>query len=207
MFCEKFICLNKSTTKFAIIGFHPVRFVPIITICNRESGDNFSLTSRQYSKFIRKLQIRDRRIINDKKNEFSFIYNDDDSEHDMDMRLDRYNNDTWKISVNEGNKNSSMVLHNFTVNKLVDIDICIRAELEVRKKKSLEYPRYIDELRLNTINMNEKEIINYLIDIHTTPALSDPGTLQQQIALDLIYHREFFLTLREYDDGFYRRNV
>lgn len=48
MFNETILFLNKSTTKFLIIGINPVEFTPNLRICDRSSGDHISMNRRDF---------------------------------------------------------------------------------------------------------------------------------------------------------------
>lgn len=52
MFDEKTVYLNKSTTKYVIIGIEPEKFEPTIKICDRTTGSHITIsTEEKISKF------------------------------------------------------------------------------------------------------------------------------------------------------------
>lgn len=195
MFNERMIYLNKSTTKFAVVGIHPVKFTPGVNICDRASGNHFGLSSEEYASFMSKIQSR-----GDKKSADEYI-----EDTTPGIQVERYSKDTWKITVVEGAFRNTMVIHNSTLDKMTAVDTCIREEMVRRMRQGEDYRSVMAKIRADTVDMDAKQITDFLFNIRPKSLISSKSTTQQQLALDLIFHREYFITLPEYDEGFYRR--
>jgi hypothetical protein len=52
MFNETFIYLNKSTTKYIIVGIDPNTYVPNMRFCDRSTGSHLTLNVNQFAHFV-----------------------------------------------------------------------------------------------------------------------------------------------------------
>lgn len=189
MFHEKIIFLNKSTTKFVIVGIHPISFKPMMKICDRATGTYFSIGMEQFVFFFRHITS----LIDE---DFPF-----GSDEDSGIEVIPISMNVWKIRTPT---ELGIVVHKTSLEKLIEIQDCIFSELNQRLSCLEEYKNTIDEIRDATTEFSEREILKYLHEIRMN---ENVGSLKYQVALDLVFSRDYLLTLPEYYNNFYRRNV
>lgn len=192
MFLEKTVQLNKSTTKYAIIGIHPISFQSVMKICDRSSGSFFSITSDQYIDFIRRIKaVLDENFIVD-------IYEDSE---DRPLTITPLSQNVWRIETDEG---TGAALHRITLENLIRFDTYILNDLIQRKRWGRESEEVFEAMHFDTADFTEREILAYL---DTASKKMEYGSLRHQLAVDLIINREYLLTLHKYNEGFFNRKI
>lgn len=203
MFRERIIFLNKSTTKFVIIGIDPITFEPSIKICDRESGDFvfmdmlklqylLGLYSQHNMSMIAKSFGGTMHIDNPVLDDFAF-------ELCTESRI----SNVWKIKVkgHDGRLNS-LYIHSTSLDKLSEVFGCIKDEMTNRETNGLQFKVPFEKLQNETDGKNETQIVNHLHQVLRTMA---PDTTDYQLSFDLICHRESLVDLKKYNENFFRR--
>lgn len=193
MFDEKVIYLNKSTTKFVIIGVDPITFDPTMKICDRTTGLNFSITLNRFNDFTRCVA----KALGTNYTVRNENYDDDDCGFTFTQLVDGL----WKIVSNVPLPLSSMVIQRVSLENYINIEHLIQKELTRRVGGYVEFVQWIGD---RTENMNEKDILSflnqYILECHD-------DTFRYRIVMDLICNKDYLLTLPSYNAGFFRRKI
>lgn len=193
LFLERTVYLNKSTTKYAIIGVHPITFRSIMKICDRSSGSYFDVTSGQYLYFMRRVKT----LLDENFEVDNPVFVDDSRDHVF--AFTPLSQDVWRIESEDG---PGAALHRISLENLIRFDAYVMADLVQRETWAIDCEKEMEEIRFATVDFAESKILEY---IDTISKKSEYGSLNHQLALDLIINREYLLTLQEYNDGFFRR--
>lgn len=192
MFSERIIYLNKSTTKYVIIGVDPVSFVPTMTISDRCTGCHISITLNQFTSFTRAVS----EVLNT-----PMIGDDVDHGHPacyIDFVL--VGEGIWKLS-SSYNRVNSILIQKISLLNFERIAYIIREELRLRDGG---YKEEMDRIHKETENMNEIEILHFLEGQLREVRSS---SLRYNLLIDLICNKDYLITLSEYNEGFFNRCV
>lgn len=184
MFYEKIIFLNKSTTKYVIVGMHPITFNPMMKFCDRATGAYFSIDMEKNVFFFRHISsLLDNNFAVDKHEDSGII-------------SEELRPNIWKIKTpNE----IGVVIHRVSLEKIIELQDCIFGELNHRLLCMDEYKNTIEKWRADHTDFSERGVLAYLHEIRMGETV---GTIKYQAALDLVFNREYLLTLPEYYDFF-----
>lgn len=195
MFAEKFFYLNKSTTKYGIVGIDAELFVPVLRICDRATGSYITIKRDNFDAFT---QLVASVVDGTYSLERSFIKN---SGADSGIKFYSQGNDIWKLCQTNGNHNS-VLMHKNSFKTFIRGAKIIR--LRITNLDPVPFLKYIDVLRENTIGLEETAILDYLNGlIDTLP----PRGLEYQVIFDLIFNRDSYFELERFSSGFYNRNT
>lgn len=195
MFNEKFIFLNKSTSKFVIIGIHPVTFQACLKICDRASGSFVSMTLDNFVQFVRYIRV----LLDDPFADENFDNEDEDRILKL-FSVESLSKDVWKIAPVDG---FGIAVHRLTLENLLESESCIYGEM-FRRLCGEDYKKAMDKLRFETVDYSEKAILEQLQKMRIG---NEHSSIEYQLAFDLICHHDFFITLQEYNEGFFRRVI
>lgn len=187
MFNEKIVFLNKSTTKYAVIGIHPLTFKPHMKICDRRSGSFFPVTMDEFAIFIHRAKCMLNHMVIETPPKVYEIYTQPHAKN------------VWKFHSVDGN---SATLHRISLGNLVQVEDCIFRELKQRLFAGTAYKDMMKSFRFNTVDFDERKILEHL---NTVREQADFTSVEYQLAFDLICNRDYWLTLEEYNEGFFRR--
>lgn len=173
MFAERTIHLNKSTTKYLIIGNDFTTFEPTMKICDRTTGSHVTISTTEkinnFCKIVRHI-----------------VYGDEDESIDGDagVLVEPVSPELYKIS-----------LQQFTSN-----DICIIREVKLREEWSSKYPKIIEIIRADvtsTPQMSQEEKL-YAIYQYMSRVEEDEQALTTEIAFGIIINRSYLQGLEAY---------
>lgn len=188
MIDEKFFYLNKSTTKYAIVGLEPEFLEPIVRICDRVTGSHISIKKENFGEFTRIVSS----ILNDTyKLERGFI---EGSTLLCGIRFYCVTKDIWKITQADID-HVSVLIHKASFMSFMGIAEFIQRRITTADTTG--YLAFIKELRLNTfdLNLDDSVILTYL---RKKIEKFDPGCIEYQLLLDLICYQDLFVCLKNH---------
>jgi hypothetical protein len=179
LFNECFIYLNKSTTKYLIIGTDPVTFGTLIYFCDRSTGNYVTIKKDEFDAFTQHVK--------------NILY--DGPKHDTiqvcDANFTHFSENIWKLQ--NKNKPGSILVHKKTFENFMRIEHLILREVISRDGGTVD--RMITTMTVETECMSKNEFWNY---IHEEWAESTYGSQKYQILSDLICKSDSFITLPMY---------
>lgn len=183
MFNEKIIFLNKSTTKFLIIGVHPITFQPTIKICDRTNGSFVSIsTLNSFMTFVTIIQ-----------HLLAGMEVRPDWEEQAGVKITRFGQDLWKIASPDG---FGTIVHRVSLTNFLVSSRCI--EMEVKSRDcALDYQSYVNSLRNDVVSKELKGswLKDFLFETLDCEDIEQP---MYNVAFDLICNQEYFKNLPEY---------
>lgn len=202
MFQEKVFYLNKSTTKYAIVGVHPTELRPKMKICDRASGAHILINMFEFVYFIRHIKCA---MNPDPEDDGT------DDTGESGVSIQPVSKNVWKITTNSNG--FGLAMHRISLEKLLEIEGWIFNEMKERLRGD-DYADALEAIRKATTGFNEGQILDFLNGVKlkgiresmkSILPRQDNYELCYDIACDLMCNREYFLTLAEYDEGFFRR--
>lgn len=187
MFNEKVVYLNKSTTKYVIIGIHPINFEPTIMICDRVTGAYLCISSLE-------------RITNFKNLVRKLVASDDTYEIEAKaagVRVDAIPSAClWRLT--SGYVGLSM--HRVSLDNFLLVADCILQEVHTRCNGE-RYKEFIGSLQqyIAERNMTPKQKWDYLNELQVI-ALNTESKHDYRVLSDLIFNRAQFMCMDEYVD-------
>lgn len=187
MFDEITIYLNKSTTKYVIIGIDPETFDATMKICDRTTGAHISISTG--GKIIKFCQL------------IAVLLNGDDfvdAEYDASVLVTQLPNDLWKITPETGH--GSIVLHKISLENFSRSSYCIEYEAGQRQLLSSKYAEFVKYLRNQFLTSPPPSKARKLEIIeHQLYSGSDIDMdVQYPFAFGLVTHRPYLETLESY---------
>lgn len=186
MFGEKIIFLNKSTTKFIIIGIDPTTFQTTMRICDRMTGSFITLATRE--RVFAFMSIVEA-LVNDEK------ISTDDAEKSG-VKVNALSDTVWKITGEFDYLGVS--LHKISLVNLLNIKPCIQHEL-LRRIYSGAYKKYVDKLRedVASLKLYGRLTWDHLHNLlQTSRGVGDE--VKYIVVFDLISCRDYFKAIPEY---------
>lgn len=182
LFNEKIVFLNKSTTKYVIIGIDPVDFSSVARICDRVTGTHVSMRGDVFGDFLSEL----------------------DARYDGSYALDRlYTGPSIKV-INDlfwiSNDNSSVALHKISVGNLVEISHLLYKEVRRRDKCNQTYKDIVDKYRDATARMNPAETTEFLRKSIKICNFND----EYDVLFSILTNIDYLDTLDYYKENFFR---
>lgn len=192
MFNERIIFLNKSTTKYAVIGVDPLTFTPNIKICDRSSGSYLPITHDELPKFFHLVKV--------------LLHEDNDDEEEEEdlgkpssISIIPLSKNVWKFESIAGN---GVAVHTTTLEKLLRIKKIINNEVRERISNGTRYREVMDTFRRRTVEIDERGILAFLRERY-----DDTYSLDSDVADDLLCNHDYLITLQNYNEGFFRRKI
>lgn len=192
MFNEKIVFLNKSATKFVIIGIHPLTFEPTIRICDRTTGAFINITTlERITLFFH--------IVADLLNEKIIL---PDAQKMAGVKIRATSDSVWEISSGEY---FGLSLHEINLYNLKIFQQCIFGEV-LRRRNGEEFKKVIATLREDIVSQDLKgRHIMDLINNVKSKSIYGNDTVKYNVTFDLICSQEFLKTVPEYA-AFYKQN-
>lgn len=179
----KTVYLNKSTTRYVIIGNDPVDFSAVVCICDRVTGSHVTIPKGIFGSFLSHLQATE-------NGTFS-----------LDSILDGVSiiliRDVFWISTDKG----TVSLGRISVENLLRIGYLVMVELQNHHFYKHIYKNIVESYREMTANMNLEKTCEFLQKtIRTTTIAQDAD--EYTVLFDLITNRDYLITLDTYKDFF-----
>lgn len=181
MYAEKFFYLNKSSTKYAIVGLDTHTVKPVLRICDRATGRHISIIHTGLEPFIMVLA----NIVNCTYTlRRGLIENIDDQI--ACMKFECIGNGIWRIS--DGHTEySNLQIHTSTIKNLLRIMELIR--LHMGHYNTEAFGSMIEGLYSKLKPMKDTEIDSFLYEEFKKPT---NGYMEHQALADLICYRDYF---------------
>lgn len=182
LFNEKTIYLDKTTTKYVIIGVDPVRFEAVVHFCCRLTGNHFTLDEENFHTFLAQLDQAVR------------LY-EVDTLQDSGVKIKLSGNFCTLYK-----DKTIFLLHCISIDNLLYFAREIIMALTERSKLASTYRTITEKYQSLTAKMNHEETCEFLkssiMPIHF-------GTDEYNILSDLICNYGYFVTLDKYKNHFY----
>lgn len=181
MLGEKFFYLNKSTTKYAIVGLDHRTIRPIVKLCDRATGRYISIKHSALESFASVLSA----IIT---GSYTLTYGHIDNIDPLleDLKFASMGNCIWRIA-SAHDKASSLQIHISSLKNLVRIMDVIRCQIGLYNCDV--FATMIDNLKLQIKDMPDDEIDAFLLKELKQP---QNGFAEHQVLSDLICYRDMF---------------
>lgn len=197
LFNERIIYLNKSTTKYLIIGIDPVEFEVVVRICCRTTGNHVTIPGGRFFIFVLKA--------NDPTAELPGL--------ELDCVNIKVINDLFWISETpkEGEHPTfvkSIALHPISIDKLLRIQNAIKSLIASHDCIALNYKRIVDSFRSKTAAKDDAGTMKFLYGQLGMRGMYGVSTDSDtyNVALDMICNQDYFETLDLYK-GFYNEHL
>lgn len=197
LFLEKFFYLNKSTTKYMIVGIDPETFEHRVRICDRVSGCNISIPKENFFEFVR---VIDSVLTNSYSLERGVITTAGPL---CGIKFHCHTGEIWKLTpIPPGAAYTSLLIHisSFkTILQIAPIIMAILNEAEVGKLCA----QMINDIRADTVGMTEAETMSYL-----TNSLEKflPGCIGFDLTANLICNKDSYVDVPTFREEFYHCN-
>jgi len=193
MFNEKIIYLQKTTTKYVIVGLDMESFEPIVRICDRSSGDFVSIKlNDDYDDFARNVHM----VVKGTYELDGHCIKG--AAENCGIKFELLGNNVWRL--NSVAESTSIVAHKSTLKNFLRLYHIILRILMTLDAEG--YQKYINQLRDATEDMNEAEISAYL-DKKIAKCII--RSTEYAVLLDVICNRDSLLDYKEYNEEFYNR--
>jgi len=187
MFNEKFVFLNKSTTKYIIIGNDPIDFDVVVRICDRVTGTHVSMDAATFSHFLSHLTAA-----------HDGTYSLDSLLRGVDIKVIR---DMFWVKTAK----DSIPLHSITVENLIRIPRELIHEIKLHEDCRSEYRGFFEKYRASTAGLDPSETTAFLR--HLLSQLNRYSDRDEHTFLfDLIVNRDYLYTLEKYKINFFGIN-
>lgn len=187
MFYEKMVFLSKSMSKYAVVGVHPLTFKPHMKICDRSTGTFFPVTMAEFVNFIQRVKC----LLNNEVFE--------DVIKVFDVNIIPLSENVWKFESIEGN---GVAMHRICLEKLLRVEPCIFYEMTQRLYFGESCKDVVEKIRYETVDFDERKILEHLNKVRENAVFI---SVRYHVVFDLICNHDYFLTLEEYNEGFFRR--
>lgn len=170
MFAEKTIYLNKSTTKYAIIGNDSLTFEATMKICDRTTGSHITIpTVEKITYFMQRVQQLLKPSAPSSK-----------VEGDSGIMIIQLPGDQWKFIQQDDN-------------------CAVQREIWSRQyPRMLEAIKY--DMDDEMMHMNREEILHKNIDlVNDSQEVNDEKKIKYHICFGILGNRSYFQTLKEYE--------
>lgn len=194
MFNERFFYLNKSTTKYVIVGHDARTLEALVRICDRATGSYITITKMNFQPFM--LCVRSLM-----EGTYSMGRGCIEGTGPLcGIKFSSVTSDIWKLSQVDLN-HANVLIHKSTFNTLMRIEELIT--MRITDYTPSEYLEVIETIRQNCLGMDEAEIFKHLYEAIKK---YQPGDIAYRIHSDLICNRDSNITLTVFCEGFYSRN-
>lgn len=188
MINEKLIYLNKSTTKYVIIGNDSTTFEPIIKICDRTNGAHITLSDKQADYFIK---IVNKLISNDEY--------DAELENGSGVEITELYPSIWKFK--EKNGFGTIVLQKISLQNLSYCSECILKEMCARLTDRDAYRSSLMEMRREVADLDKTAKKRALLCfIFVIGKERENKKIKHHLATSIMCNRPYLETLEEYKD-------
>lgn len=193
MFAEKTIYLNKSTTKYIIIGNDSATFAATMKICDRTTGCHITIATKE--KILSFCRIAQQLVSPHEPDSI----NGDEADVSI-VQLSPDAPDVWKISQKTGF--GSIVLHKVSLLHFGPYEKCITEEVNQRDQWSSKFPEMLSILIVDMVSspqMTPEEKLD-AIQHYTYNSEEDRDTseLMFQIGFGIITNRPYLETQEAY---------
>lgn len=184
LFGEKFFFLNKSTTKYVIIGIDPVTFETTLRICDRVTGSHVTITRTNFIHFIDHL----RAGISGRNND-----GDRYTLHSTLREISIRNiDDLCYLSTDSG----TVCLDIISVNNLLRISRFLFFEMMWYTDCKRDYKFFVTELCVKAANLNPEHTLKFLEDSLGGRKFG----IEAVVLFNLVAHVDYFITLPFYKE-------
>lgn len=183
---EKYIYLNKSSTKYIAYGIHPQSFEKVLILVDRATGNCIVLPVSHLDS----IESAFKDIIygnGEKANHFS---------EPSGISITPVNQDIWKF--NSSSTHQFVFIHKTSLQKFSRLYNIIDFELSVLDAKA--YFNKFEDLKTETEGMDESKILSYLEN-----QIKSPDNIKRDIALYLVCNHDHLINFNIYNESFYRR--
>ncbi len=185
MFNERTVYLNKSTTKYIIIGVHAKTFEPTIKICDRATGAYVTVSSlERIGKFRELVQ----KLVN---GEQSF----NAEARGAEVQVEVLSTVLWRITSGP----IGLTMHKVSLDNFLLFSDCIFTELNMRMDGA-KYHSFISELCDEIVknHMTVNDVWKHLHGVINDNMAADGDKFRFSIAKDLVLNRGYFMIMDEY---------
>jgi hypothetical protein len=186
LFIERFYFLNKSTTKYVIIGIDPVTFEVLIRICDRVTGSHVTITHNNFGNFITHLKSHACG-----RNNPGMAYSLDASEL-KEITIKNIHDLYWLSTGTD-----TVGLHFICVDNLIYIAKHLGMIMKEYTFVNRLYKEYINHLCAKTANMNNHQTLDFLFDELDN---CRGQLINGHLLMDLVAHADYFITLPFYKE-------
>lgn len=165
MLDEKIIFLNKSTTKYLIIGVEPITFNAKVCICDRATGTHISMTGPDFLHFMSEIQ--------NKATGFHA-----DCPIQSAVRVNIENNLWWITSLDQ-----TIVLHRISIDNIIRFGYILYCAVKKRLNEASLYQTIVNEYKTKTAGMDFDKTYELLLNSFRQKT---DGELEHTILQDLI---------------------
>lgn len=185
MINEKFFYLNKSTTKYIIVGLEIKTLEPVVKICDRVTGCYITIFKENFAEFTR---IVASILAGTYRLERGFI---DESILLCGISVYSISTDIWKFS--QSMDYASVLIHKSSLKAFMRVAAYIQTR--IMAADTAGYLLYIKELREDTVglDLNDESILE---DLYGRIEGYGDHTIEHQLLLDLISNRDLFVDLK-----------
>jgi len=186
MWAEKFFYLNKSTTKYVIVGLEPETFRPLVRICDRVTGKYISIPQAQFEAFHKVIA----KIINGTYT-LNGGYIEGEEVADSGMKFASTANGIWRIA----DALTSIQIHSSSLKSFLRTIGLIRHHIVTYNHP--DFAGFVDQIRFDTKDLTPPEADTYLYDTleNTTKKVFEEKFVKEiwlQVIFDLICNNEYY---------------
>lgn len=195
-FMEKVFYLNKSTTKYLIVGNDANTYEPTVRICDRATGTYITIKKENFADFMH---------IVDLVLTHQYMLDNGVLRISADLSGIKFSHVTpgiWQLSQVDL-PHSSISIHETSFVTLVRIARLINARL-LSNVESEVCTEVIENVTRDTFGMDQNEIIE---ELYSELNKYSPTCYEHQILSDLIVNVESYTRLGKFAEGFYRRSA
>lgn len=189
MFMERILYLNNTTTKYIIVGIHPVNFEHRVRICDRTTGCHISVEKENFNAFLHVVKS----VIEKTYKLVRGIITSPDPV--CGVKFHCYTSEIWKLSlVNKPYTSVFVDISGFkTLLRIEPIILKLLGETEDGKLCC----ETIKEIAEATFDMTEDESMAYL---KTRLEQLDPQCIEFMVIADLITNKDSYINISSFRD-------
>lgn len=184
MFVEKFYFLNKSTTKYVIVGMDPESCQPLVRICDRSSGFHVSIPGREFDSFAQQFG-----------GKFNGLF-DSNKFRDSTVNVQKKNNFYWITEITDDEGEKTVILHVISATNLENISTILCDIVAEYQKDCVEYGYIIKDIMAKPMDPDFDAVAN-LKEFLDEEAVHSK---KYNILADLIIHADYFSTLQKFKE-------
>lgn len=195
LFMEKVFYLNKSTTKYLIVGNEASNFESVVKICDRATGTYITVKKENFPSFMRVVASI---LAHQYSLESGVIPGSGDISR---IKFSHTSNGIWKLT-HVDLPHSSILIHQTSFQTLERISRLAIARL-LSPYESEICKEVIEDLRSRTFGQTKHEIVEELYSELTNYTST---CYEHQVITDLIANIESYVRLSTFAEGFYFRS-